>query len=104
MLRTHTEGDMSERRTAVVTGATSGLGEAAALALAARGWRVLGVGRDAGRGAGGVGEGRAAGGSAELVTGDLFTVAGVRRVADEVRARVPELQLLINNAGGTFSR
>jgi NAD(P)-dependent dehydrogenase (short-subunit alcohol dehydrogenase family) len=95
---------MGERRTAVLTGATSGLGEAAALALAARGWRVLVVGRDAARGATVVAQARAAGGKAELITGDLFTVAGARRVADEVRARVTELQLLVNNAGGAFSR
>jgi NAD(P)-dependent dehydrogenase (short-subunit alcohol dehydrogenase family) len=98
------EDDMDERKTAVVTGATSGLGEAAALALAARGWRVIVVGRDAARGAAVVDKVRAGGGVAELVTGDLMTIAGARRLGDEVRARAPRLQLLINNAGGAFSR
>jgi NAD(P)-dependent dehydrogenase (short-subunit alcohol dehydrogenase family) len=98
------EDDMDERKTAVVTGATSGLGEAAALALVARGWSVLIVGRDAARGAAVVAQARAGGGVADLVTGDLLTIAGVRRLGDELRARAPKLQLLVNNAGGTFSR
>ena len=39
------------RKTAVVTGGTSGLGEAASVALGRADWRVLVVGRDAERGA-----------------------------------------------------
>lgn len=91
-------------KTAVVTGATSGLGEAAALALAKSGYRVLVVGRDAARGAAVVERARAAGGEAELLTADLFSLADVRRLAREIRARAPRLDLLVNNAGGTFMR
>ena len=94
---------MDTQKTVVVTGATSGLGEAAALAFAAAGWRVLVVGRDATRGADVVARAQAAGGRAELLTADLFTVAGVRALGEEVRLRAPRLDLLINNAGGMFS-
>lgn len=91
-------------KTAVVTGATSGLGRAAAEALAQRGFRVLLVGRDAARGAEVVEGIRAAGGRAELVLGDLMTVAGAQAVAEEIRERAPRVELLVNNAGGAFNR
>lgn len=93
-----------ETKTAVVTGATSGLGRAAAQALAQRGFRVILVGRDATRGAEAVEEITAAGGRAELVLGDLMTVAGAQAIAAEIRHRAPRLDLLVNNAGGSFSR
>src|SRR5262245_42481154 len=91
-------------KTAVVTGATSGLGRAAAAALAKRGFRVILVGRDAARGAEAVEGIRAAGGRAELVLGDLMTVAGAQAIATEILAYTPRLDLLVNNAGGSFSR
>jgi retinol dehydrogenase-14 len=90
--------------TAVVTGATSGLGRAAAQALAQRGYRVILVGRDAVRGAEAVEEIRRAGGRAELVLGDLMTVAGSQAVAAEILERTPAIALLVNNAGGAFNR
>ena len=65
----------------MVTGATSGLGEAAALALAGAGWQVFVVGRDPARGAATVAKARAAGGTAEFVGADLFALADVRRLA-----------------------
>ena len=91
-------------KTAVVTGATSGLGRAAAQALAKRGFRVILVGRDAARGAEVVDEIEEAGGRAELVLGDLMTVAGAQAIAAEILDRAPRLELLVNNAGGSFSR
>ncbi|MCA9705333.1 MAG: SDR family NAD(P)-dependent oxidoreductase [Myxococcales bacterium] len=91
-------------RMAVVTGATSGLGRAAAEALAQQGFGVLLVGRDRDRGAEVVEAIRAAGGQAELVLGDLLTVAGAQAVAASILARTPRIDLLINNAGGAFRR
>lgn len=91
-------------KTAVVTGATSGLGRAAAQALAQRGYRVILVGRDAVRGSEAVEEIRRAGGRAELVLGDLMTVAGSQAVAAEILERAPAIALLVNNAGGAFNR
>ena len=90
------------KKTAVITGATSGLGEEAALALAGLGWRVIVTGRDPARGAEVVAKAQAAGGEAEFVAGDLFTVAGVKALAEALRARAPSLDLLVNNAGGTL--
>src|SRR4051812_3753305 len=90
------------RKTAVITGATSGLGAAAAVALAKAGWRVLLVGRDAARGAEVATQAKAAGGEAEFLSADLMSLADVRRLAREIRSRAPALDLLVNNAGGTF--
>lgn len=95
-------------RTVVVTGASSGIGRATAAALAARGDRVLMVARDRARGAaaerevqaGAAAAGR--GGSAEVLYADLSQQAEVRRLADEVRARAPRLDVLVNNAGAYF--
>ncbi|HEX7600575.1 MAG TPA: SDR family NAD(P)-dependent oxidoreductase [Polyangiaceae bacterium] len=95
---------MTKKATAVVTGGTSGLGEAAALALAAQGFRVLVVGRDEARGAEVVARAKAAGGEVELVRGDMFTKAGVRSLAQAIAARAPSIDLLVNNAGGTFGK
>ena len=85
-------------RTAVVTGATSGIGAAAAAELAARGWRVVGVGRDPGRlerlGEGGV----------EAVRADLSSQSEVRRLADDLLERCPRIDVLVNNAGTVTKR
>ena len=95
---------VNQTRIAVVTGATSGLGEAAALALAGAGWQVFVVGRDPARAAATVAKARAAGGTAEFVGADLFALADVRRLAGELRRRAPRIDLLINNAGGNFMK
>jgi NAD(P)-dependent dehydrogenase (short-subunit alcohol dehydrogenase family) len=94
----------TKTRTAVITGATSGLGEAAAIALGQQGWRVLLVGRDAERGARVVDGVRAAGGEALFFPADLFSVADVARLGRELAAVAPTLDLLVNNAGGAFQR
>src|SRR6185369_2367979 len=93
---------MVTKRTAIVTGATSGLGAAAAVALAREGYRVILVGRDAARGAEVVARVKEAGGEGEVVTGDLFSLAGLRKLGAELAGRAPRLDLLVNNAGGTF--
>lgn len=90
----------------VVTGATSGLGRAAALGLAAAGADVLLVGRDRDRGEGVLSEARAAGagsGSALLLY-DLSSQREVRALADDLRQRLDRLDVLINNAGVDVGR
>jgi len=86
---------MTEIRTALVTGATSGIGRAAALALARDGFEVLVHGRDAGRGAAVVKEIETAGGTARFVAADLTDVEALRALA----ASVGDVDVLVNNAG-----
>jgi NAD(P)-dependent dehydrogenase (short-subunit alcohol dehydrogenase family) len=94
---------MGTSKTAVITGATSGLGEAAALALARDHYTLLLVGRDQGRGADVVRRAKEAGGDAEFLAADLFLLSDVRRLAAEIRARAPRIDVLVNNAGGSFN-
>lgn len=87
-------------KTALITGATSGIGRATAELLAARGLRVVVSGRSADRGEAVVQAIRAAGGSADFVAADLRDEAG----AKELAARAVELggghvDVLVNSAG-----
>jgi NAD(P)-dependent dehydrogenase (short-subunit alcohol dehydrogenase family) len=85
-------------RTALVTGATSGIGKAAALSLAAHGATVVVHGRDPGRGAQTVKEIEAAGGQARFLPADLRDPAG----AAELAARAGDVDILVNNAGSSW--
>jgi NAD(P)-dependent dehydrogenase (short-subunit alcohol dehydrogenase family) len=81
--------------TALVTGATSGIGRAVARRLAADGMSVVVSGRDARRGAETVGEITAAGGRARFVEADLEDPASI----DGLAAEAGEIDVLVNNAG-----
>ncbi|MEU9212795.1 SDR family oxidoreductase [Streptomyces sp. NPDC048415] len=81
--------------TALVTGATSGIGRAVAKRLAADGMFVFVVGRNAQRGAETVDEITATGGRARFVGADLEDPAGIDRLAEQVG----EIDVLVNNAG-----
>src|SRR6266849_5412962 len=83
---------------ALVTGATSGLGKAVAIALARDGAEVVIHGRDAARGAETVEAIRAKGGSARFAAADLNDSTHIARLVNEVG----EIDILVNNAG--FSR
>jgi NAD(P)-dependent dehydrogenase (short-subunit alcohol dehydrogenase family) len=92
-----------EGRVAVITGASSGVGQAAARALAARGWNVIALGRDAGRTAAAAADIRASaapGVRVELIRGDLSLLSDTARMADEITALTDRVDVLINNAGG----
>ncbi|MFJ6213334.1 SDR family NAD(P)-dependent oxidoreductase [Streptomyces sp. NPDC092296] len=82
-------------RTALVTGATSGIGRATAQALARDGHRVLIHGRDADRGAAVVRAVEEAGGQARFLAADLLNPADVARLA----AEAGPVDVLVNNAG-----
>jgi NAD(P)-dependent dehydrogenase (short-subunit alcohol dehydrogenase family) len=85
-------------RTVVVTGASAGIGAAAARQLADLGASVAVVGRSAQKTAA-VAE--AIGAEAHLV--DYSHLDDVRRLADELLASYPRIDVLANNAGGVFS-
>lgn len=90
-----TYGDLMTKRV-VVTGASSGIGEATARLFAARGWQVVGVARRADRLAALAAD---LGESFVAVTADLTDSAGVERLRDSATA---PLHALVNNAGGAF--
>jgi len=81
--------------TALVTGATAGIGEATAVKLAGQGVSVIVHGRNAERGAEVVKEIQAAGGQARFLAADLSDPDDVRRLAQEAG----EVDILVNNAG-----
>ena len=89
-------------KTVLITGATSGIGEATAIALARQGARVLVVGRDQARGAAVVQELTRVGGTGEFLSANLLSLKDVARLADEVMKRTSSLDVLANNAGGMF--
>ena len=82
-------------RTALVTGATSGVGQAVALALADQGYQVIVHGRDAARGAETVKAIEDRGGQARFVGGDLSESADVAGLV----AEAGQVDVLVNNAG-----
>jgi NAD(P)-dependent dehydrogenase (short-subunit alcohol dehydrogenase family) len=84
-----------EGSTALVTGATSGIGRAVALQLAELGADVVVHGRSAERGAKVVQDIENAGGKARFVAADLSDADDVRRLA----AEAGPVDILINNAG-----
>ena len=86
-------------RTALITGATDGVGRLVAKQLAAKGFRMLVHGRSRERGGSLVREIEAAGGKATFLQADLASLDEVRKLAEAVKAETPKLELLINNAG-----
>lgn len=89
------------RRTVLVTGSTDGLGRWLAVRLAVGGSRVLLHGRDADRADQVRAEIREAAGEdrAEVLLADFADLREVDRLADEVLAGSPSLDVLVNNAG-----
>jgi NAD(P)-dependent dehydrogenase (short-subunit alcohol dehydrogenase family) len=90
------------QRVAVVTGASSGIGKETAKALAARGWRLIAVGRDPGRSAAAETEIRAAssGGKVDMIRADLALMADASRTARDIATLTNRIDVLVNNAGG----
>jgi NAD(P)-dependent dehydrogenase (short-subunit alcohol dehydrogenase family) len=89
----------NQPRRALITGATSGIGQSVAELLAAQGIRVLISGRDAARGEGVVAGIRAKGGAAEFVAADMASPESVARLAADAERRLGGVDILVNNAG-----
>jgi retinol dehydrogenase 12 len=90
-----------EGRIAVVTGATSGIGQETAVGLASRGAQVVLVGRDRDRAEAArkdVSE-RSGNPNVDVLLADFASLEAVRGLAREFCERYPALHLLVNNAG-----
>lgn len=88
-------------KTVVLTGGSAGLGVETARVLALRGAKVVSVVRDEAKGkaaADGIRE-RVPDADIELAVLDLFDLDSVRRGTDDIAARFPRIDRLINNAG-----
>jgi NAD(P)-dependent dehydrogenase (short-subunit alcohol dehydrogenase family) len=86
-------------RTALITGATSGIGKATALALARRGARVLVSGRDSARGQMVVQAIRAEDGVGEFVQAELSDAGSTRKLAQRALEIASHVDVLVNSAG-----
>lgn len=88
-----------EGKTALITGASKGLGKAMALALAAEGARIALASRNEEQLTAVAGVIRAAGGTADVFVADVAKEDDVRRLEQEVLAKCGAAHILINNAG-----
>lgn len=90
-----------QHQIALVTGATSGIGQVTATELAKMGAHVVILARNANKAATAQQEIKAAAGhnQVDVLLADLADLDQVRRVAAEFNARYPRLDILVNNAG-----
>jgi NAD(P)-dependent dehydrogenase (short-subunit alcohol dehydrogenase family) len=95
---------MMSLKLALVTGATSGLGKAAALRLAQDGYAVICGGRNAERGAAVVKAIETTGGDAEFVSFDVRSESAWVALADKIVADHGRLDVVVNSAGAFFSK
>ncbi len=86
---------MTEARTIIVTGGTSGIGRAAALGFAAAGWRVAICGRRRDR----LDQTAAEGGLALAGVADVTDPASVAAFFAEARTKLGRIDVVFNNAG-----
>lgn len=90
----------------VITGATSGIGLVAAERLAAMGARLVLVGRDKARGEAALAriKRRSPGAQLRIHYADLSRLAEMNRLAAEIAAVEPRIDVLVNNAGAMFQQ
>ncbi|MEX5271290.1 SDR family NAD(P)-dependent oxidoreductase [Kocuria sabuli] len=91
------EQQSSDPRTIVITGASDGIGAAAARRLSGAGHEVVVVGRSAEKV-----EAVARPLGARHFSADFARLDDVRRLAQDLRRAVPRIDVLVNNAGGIF--
>ena len=92
-------------KTVLITGGTGGIGRAAAVGLASLGARVGITGRDRERAevAAAAIIQESGNPSVDVFVADMSSQAEVRRLADEVLAAYPRLDVLLNNVGGFWA-
>lgn len=90
---------------AVITGASSGIGFAAASQFARQGWRIIGIGRNAERCAKAEQTLKEISGDglADMMIADLSLLSEVVRVAAAIAEATDRIDVLANNAGGMAS-
>ena len=92
---------MTDKRVAIVTGASRGIGRAIAQKLAADGCHVVAVARNADKLAEVVGDIESAGGTAEAMECDVADSAAIQTMIDPAADKHGRLDVLVNNAGIT---
>jgi NAD(P)-dependent dehydrogenase (short-subunit alcohol dehydrogenase family) len=104
-VRVKAAGEDMTGKVVVITGATSGIGQVAAERLAAQGARIVQIARDRARGEAALERLRvlAPGAAHSIHYADLMRLSEMKRVAQEVAAREPRVDVLVNNAGAMFS-
>ncbi|HQH08831.1 SDR family oxidoreductase [Dietzia sp. UBA5065] len=90
-------------KTVLITGGSGGIGLATAAGLAGLGARVGIVGRDPVRSETAAGQLRGAGAQVDVFVADMSSQREVRRLAEEVLAAYPRLDVLVNNVGGYWA-
>lgn len=92
-------------KTVVITGATSGIGEVAALKLAEKGARIVLIARDKGRAEAMLDRLMAVAPGVEhrVHYGDLSRISEMKRLAAGIALAEPKIDVLINNAGALFN-
>ena len=92
-------------KTVIITGATSGIGEVAAVRLAEQGARIVFTARNQSRAEDTLAKLKRANPAADHAVhmADLSTLAEMKRVGAEL-AREPEIDVLVNNAGALFNK
>jgi len=92
-------------KTVVITGATSGIGEVAAIRLAEQGARIVFTARDRARAEDTMAKLKRANSNVDHVMhmADLSTLAEMKRMGGEL-AREPQIDVLVNNAGALFNK
>ena len=87
-----------EHRTAIVSGASRGIGKAIAVAFAAAGANLVVTARSTAGLEAVAAEIRAAGQECHIVTADLAVATEIQRIAEEAVQRFGRIDLLVNNA------
>lgn len=91
-------------KTVVVTGATTGIGQAAAQELARQGARIVFTARDAAKAGATLArlKGIGPGAQHDWVLADLTTIAAMKAAGAALAAKAPRIDVLANNAGAIF--